>query len=381
MKNWLTWALIQGSNGCNILVGILLAHALSPSDFGRFATMAAFLALFAALLNPLINELAHCLSGFSGLSISALGKRSVLATLAGVLLSVATCFSMTDTWAERVVILIVLPFALVSWSWMTGVLIGRNNMALLARSQCVGALLRLLFVSTTLSLAPTLLNVALAYVISFFTMTLCALPSTRGLRPSEESMWTTNWGLVFGFFLLAAPFSIDQPLIQLWFPEASGNYAAIMTYAKSIMILSSPALTIAYSSTLQHRETRLSPMTITKLSAVVICLAGFFWLLRSSLFPLLLGPQYVELQSQVGYALLAISFHVIVYAVAQVQLISGSPWLVAALALPPIAQTLYLKTLSTPSITTLCCLSLVVFTIQLVVVLTATTFLSRERNP
>ncbi len=380
MRNWLVWTLIQGANACNIITGILIAHALTPDDFGRFATMAASLTILAALLNPLINELAHSVSQVGGISYHALGTRSLWTGLAGITMAMATCLSITRTWTEQLTMLLVLPLSMISWSWMTGILIGKNEMPLLAKAQSVGALFRLVVVGAVLTVSPALSYLALAYVISFVAMTLSAAPAVRSLQPASQDLWKTNWGLVVGFFLLAAPFSLDQPIVQLWFPALSGNYAAVMTYAKSIMLLSSPALTIAYSSALQRRATRISPAAFVKLVLSVAGVAGFFWLSRPLFFPLLLGPRYLDLLPMVGYALLAISFHVISYALAQVQLAGRALRLIVVLSIAPITQALCLKALSAPTLEDLCMVSVVVFAVQLCVVLCVSVLPSRASH-
>lgn len=381
MRNWLPWTLIQGSNACNVLVGVLLARALSPEDFGRFATMSACLAICTALLNPLINELAHSISQSSGLSCKALARRTAWVGIGGMLLSLGTCYAITTTPLERFMVLIALPLSVVSWSWMMGFLIGRDNMRLLGIAQGVGALLRLLIVLVVAAVSPTLLGIAAAYVSSFMLMAVVASPATRGELRSGEGAWRTNWRLVVGFFLLAAPFSLDQPLIQLWFPLVSGSYAAIMTYAKSIMLLASPGLTVAYGSALLRRESRVSPIALTKLCAFVAVIGGFFWLFRSLLFPLLLGPLYVDLIPFVGYTVVAIGCHVIAYAIAQVQLARGSTGLMVALAIPPTFQALCLSALSAPSLSDLSALALGVFSVQVGIALSYDIFSRKMRRP
>jgi O-antigen/teichoic acid export membrane protein len=380
VKNWLAWTLIQGSNACNILVGILLARALAPYDFGRFATMTASLTIFTALLNPLINELAHVIASPAGIPRGALTKRTVWVSLGGILLSVATCASITGDWFDRVVILLALPLSMVGWSWMNGILIGKNEMLLLGRAQSVGALLRILIVCAVIAFSPTLFGVAIAYIVSFIVMALVVIPFAGGIRWTVDGEWNTNWSLVIGFFLLAAPFSLDQPLIQLWFPSMSGEYAAVMTYAKSIMLLASPALTMAYSSALQRHDPRASMSTFLKLSLFVAGAAGFFWLCSPIFFPLLLGPQYVNLLPLIGYAVVAISCHVISYAVAQVSLAHRPGWFVAILGLPLVTQTLYLRTLVSPSLTDLLGVSIAVFALQLAVCLGYQMLLSRVQK-
>ncbi len=367
MKNWLAWTLIQGSNACNILVGILLARALAPNDFGRFATMTASLTIFTALLNPLINELAHTVASPSGVPRGALAKRTAWVSAGGIALSIATCAAITSTWLDNIVILLALPLSMVAWSWVNGVVIGRNEMMLLGRAQSLGALVRILIVCAVVAFAPSLVGVAIAYFVSFFVMALVAIPTARNIRCVHDGAWNTNWSLVIGFFLLAAPFSLDQPLIQLWFPTMSGEYAAVMTYAKSIMLLASPALTIAYSSALQRPSSRMSFSAFLKLVVFVLGAAGFFWLCRSILFPLLLGPQYVGLIPYLGHAIVAISCHVLAYALAQVQLAHRPGWLVVVLALPLAIQAVSLQALSTPSLSDLLAIAISVFALQLAI--------------
>jgi len=251
---------------------------------------------------------------------------------------------------------------------MTGFLIGRDNMRLLGIAQGFGALLRLALVLVVAAVSPTLLVIAAAYVSSFLLMALVATPAARGARLRDEEASQTNWRLVVGFFLLAAPFSLDQPLIQRWFPQTSGGYAAIMTYAKSIMLLASPGLTMAYGSTLQRRESHVPLVILARLCAFTVAIGGFFWLFRSLLFPLLLGPRYVDLIPFVGYTVVAIGCHVVAYAIAQIQLTSGSTWLIVALAIPPVIQALCLGALSAPSLSDLSAVALCVFAVQVGVV-------------
>lgn len=365
MRNWLAWTLIQGSNACNILVGILLARALIPSDFGRFATMTASLAIFTALLNPLINEIAHIVSSPADIPRGALTRRTIWVSLGGIVLSIATCASITGNWIEQIAILLALPLSMVAWSWMNGILIGRNEMLLLGRAQSLGALLRILIVCAVVAFSPSLFGVAIAYVVSFAVMALVVIPSAREIRWTADGTWNTNWSLVIGFFLLAAPFSLDQTLIQLWFPSMSGEYAAVMTYAKSIMLLASPALTMAYSSALQRHDQSVSLSTFLKLSLFVVGAGGFFWLCRPIFFPLLLGPQYVKLIPFIGYAVVAISCHVISYGVAQVRLARRPGLFVGFLGLPLLLQALSLWALSSPSLTDLIVITMAVFGCQL----------------
>lgn len=369
MNNWLAWILIQGSNACNILVGIVLARALTPTDFGRFATMTASLTIFTALLNPLINELAHAISSSSGIPRRAFLKRTMWVGVGGVTLSVITCASITTTWLDQLVILLALPLSMIAWSWMNGVVIGRGEMLLLGRAQGLGALSRILIVCAVVSLAPSLVGIAAAYVMSFVVMALVVVPCARRSNYAQDGAWNTNWSLVVGFFLLAAPFSIDQPLIQLWFPAMSGDYAAIMTYAKSIMLLASPALTIAYSSALQRSSCQMCSSSFVKLLLFVVATAGFFWLCRDILFPLLLGPQYVSLLPHIGYAIVAISCHVLAYGVAQARLARRPGGFVALLALPLVIQALALRALSNPSPSDLVGVAVSVFALQLAICL------------
>jgi hypothetical protein len=185
--------------------------------------------------------------------------------------------------------------------------------------------------------------------------------------------WETHWGILGGFFCLALPFSLDQPIIQARFPDSSGEYAAVMTYAKSLLFVVGPGLTVAYSSALQARHSvalhRLSLRALILFTLATVVAGTVLWAALPILFPLLLGQQYLRLMPSAPTALVAIGFHVIGHAVIQVAVVACRWWMSLILVLPALLQGVWLFLLQNPSIDELVLVNLWTFGVQLVIAL------------
>jgi O-antigen/teichoic acid export membrane protein len=377
----LAWGLSQAANALNVLAGIIIARTVSPTDFGRFATLSAALAIMTAVLNPLINEIAERFAIHRAIAPKAILSRSLLAIVICCTIARFSCASIVNARYEAALVYLLIPTALVGHSWITGVLYGLHRMITASALLCASSLLRIfILVLALFAFNAPFLGTSLSY-LAYFIVTIAASGYllTKEMVHSTEVVWRTNWRLICGFFLLALPFSVDQPIIQRLFPESSADYAALMTYAKSLVLLASPALTLVYSAELQrsaakHTTQRSSMKFTTSLSitAGLVCsLALVLWILRPFLFPLLLGAKYLHVIPYLGLALIGMALYVIAYFLIQRLLISCKGWLLIALATPPLAQCILLTTQNTPSITRLTSISIVVFTIQCSIALIA----------
>lgn len=377
----LAWSLSQAATALNVLAGIIIARTVSPTEFGRFATLSAALAIMTAVLNPLINEIAERFATHRAIAPKALLSRSLLAILLCCSIAKLSCTAIVNSNLEAALVYLFIPTALVAHSWITGVLYGLHKMITAAALLCAASALRIAVLALALfAFSAQFLGVSLSYFAYFIvTIATSRYLLTREMVQSTEVLWRTNWRLICGFFLLALPFSVDQPIIQRLFPESSADYAALMTYAKSLVLLASPALTLVYSAELQRNAGKLATSNLPRkfmrslaiTTGLVSSLALMLWVLRPFLFPILLGSKYLHVTPNLGLALIAMALYVIAYFLIQRILIACQVWLLIALAIPPLAQSILLTTQNTPSISHLTSISIVVFTIQCLIALIA----------
>jgi hypothetical protein len=344
----------------------------SPYEFARFATLSAALAMMAAIINPLVNELAQRVSVYRGISTHSLRTRAASGVGMSVLIALCACAHIVDTPLEAFSIYVLLPILFVAHSGILGVLSGLHRMTASGCALLASSTIRLVILVPFLLWAPTLLGVSLAYVGSFITtIALARMLTSKHLQPTTAAEWNTNWALVAGFFLLTLPFSLDQPIIQALFTETAAEYAALMTYAKSVMLLATPALMIAYSSALQtHKEAANTSRSIRPIATVVglaSTLSFLLWIVSPWLFPLLLGPKYTHVIPWLGITLIAMTLHVISYFLIQQLLLTSSFLLSACLLLPSLVQALLLGTRTSPTLEDLAYVSVSVFALQLLI--------------
>jgi O-antigen/teichoic acid export membrane protein len=365
------WALIQGGNALSIVCGILIARTVSPYEFARFATLSAALAIMTSFLNPLINELAHRVAATRAIHPNALIKRTAYSSAICMAIATTACLSIVRQPLEIFLVCIAIPLSLVGHSWIFAILSGLHRMIAYGWTLVASSVVRLGILIPFLITTPHLAGFAWSYLAGFVvTVLLARICLGPRLQHETTDGWSTNWVLLLGFFLLALPFSLDQPIIQLLFPDRAADYAAVMTYGKSVMLLASPALAIAYSSALQVGKSSPSSMRSLPPIVVVVLLATLFafalWVIHPWLFPLLLGTQYLHAMSQLSIALPAMALYVVSHYLLQILLISSRWWICILLVIPSLLQILLFARLSEPTITQLMSVSLCVFAVQFV---------------
>ena len=324
-----------------------------------------------SILNPLINEIAQRVANSRGIHAASLLRRTVYAIVVAALVAILSSASIVETPLEAFIIYLALPLTIVGHSWVIGALSGLHRMTVQGATLVASASARIVILVPFLIYAPSLLGIAWSYVACFTLTTLLAWPLLgKHLKLSDQTPWTTNWGLITGFFLLALPFSLDQTLIQALHPALSGDYGALMTYAKSVMLVAAPALTIAYSSAVQHNSTkkgtRAHLIMATTVATLAFTLALALWLVHPYLFPLLLGPKYPTVMPHLGVALAAVALHVISYYLTQLLLLTSRFWLCMLLALPIILEVYFLTASEINSVADCAWIALYVFTLQFV---------------
>jgi hypothetical protein len=371
MNTIFAWGLSQSANALNVIAGIIIAHIVSPYEFSRFATLSAAIAIMSAVLNPIVNEIAHRVARNRVVEISAMRSRTIFAVIACCLISICACASIVTNPLEAILVYLLIPLFLVWQSWITGFFYGLHRMVAVGAVLCAGSILRLATLVGLLSLGVIFGGISLSYLVGFIgSIALSQRLLVNYLQSTSSDNWATNWRLLCGFFLLALPFSIDQPIVQAIFPELSAEYAALMTYARSVMLLASPALTIVYSALIQHQSTQKKTAPTGLLPSLAIAavlalgLALTLWLCHPLLFPLLLGAKYTHLTPNLAPALTGMALCVISYFLVQRLLLSCSWWLCAALLLPLILQGTLFASFSKPSISQLTSVSVLTFWLQ-----------------
>ena len=368
MRNIILWLLIQSATALNIVSGIIVARVLEPQEFGRFATMSAALIMTTSILNPLINELAHLVARERSINMPALVRRTLHAALVCSVVSLLACLSIASSARQALVVALVIPVSLIAQSWATAVLTGLNHMVVLGVAQLFGAIAKVGLIMAFTTASTTWLEVSWAYIAGFVLTALVAGFYASSIPRQTTTSWVINWDIVSGFFLLALPFSLDQALVQRWFPNSSGPYAALMTYAKSVMLLAAPALTIAYSSALRISVSSHAYLKQLRFfAALSFGIVGALWIFQPFLFPLLLGSQYGMVTDYVPIALIAIGLHVCAYSIAQLVILRNQRWFSLALLAPISLQTLYLWTLENPSLRALALTNVFTFAAQLAI--------------
>jgi hypothetical protein len=365
------WFLIQGANALSIACGILIAHSASPFEFARFATLSAALAIMTSFLNPLINELAHRIAGSRALQPAALLRRTAYSAVVCAGIAAATCKPIVSSPLEALLLCFALPLSLVGHSWVFAMLSGLHRMIAYGWTMLTGSVIRICVLIPFLLADPHLTGFAWSYLAGFITTLILARPLLRShVGETPDTAWGTNWVLLVGFFLLALPFSLDQPLIQALFPEMAADYAAVMTYSKSVMLLASPALAIAYSSALQVDYGSASGARRLRLALTVAGLATTFafvlWGIHPWLFPILLGPKYLHVMPMLVTTLPAIALYVVSYYLLQVLLITARWWICGLLLIPSLLQVILLATTKSPQLSQLVHISVAVFGIQFI---------------
>lgn len=378
MHSLLAWGLSQGANALNIIAGILVAHTASPYDFGRFATLSASIAIMTAVLNPMINEIAQRIAPLRGISLQSLTTRTLFAATLCCAIAIAACTSIVSSPFEGLIIYLLIPISLIGYSWATGILYGLHHMVTFGGLACMAGLIRIATLSVLMYLGATFIGITVSYLASFLIMTVASFFLLKEvLHSGSNTEWTTNWPLLCGFLLLALPFSIDQPIVQGRFSETSADYAALMTYARSVMLLASPALTLVYSASLQPNQTHRKQHPKWRIPAFIIAailalsLAFTLWLVYPLLFPLLLGSKYVHVTPHLALALSGMALYVLSYFLIQRMLVSCKWWLCALLAIPPLVQASLLSWQTTPTLFHLTLISVAIFILQFVIAIAA----------
>lgn len=375
VKNLFAWTLIQGTNATNIMTGVLIAHVLSPFEFGRFATMAASLTMMTAILNPLMNEIAHFIARSGTIHLASLKRRTIAGVIICCGISFFACRPIAFTSLDRLLLFGILPITLIGANWIVAILMGLHRMRVVGGAQLGGALAKLLLLAVVLLYAPTLTPIAWANAATFVVVVGLGVKALGPLRYSDGENWEMHWGILLGFFFLSLPFSLDQVLVQLKFPHLSGDYAAIMTYAKSVMFIASPALTLAYTSAIHKVTNKNEQLQRVKILVLflIFCapLAIVFWFAHPFLFPLLLGPQYTNVMTHVGTALLAITLHAVAFSVIQLYVRSARWGFTTLLLAPVLVQSIGFLSLQSPSIARLLQIGVWTFSIQIILALGA----------
>ena len=383
MKNAKAWVLIQIASVFNVLVGVVAAHSLTNDQFGKFATVLASIAIIVSVLNPLINEISRVVSVYGFLSSKLINKLTSTCCIIAVGISAVCCLPMVENLAQSVILLILIPTFLVISSWFSGVLIGLNQFVEAGLLQIAGAFSRLGALLIGLIFLPNFITASFAYVIGFFVTICYGIKLTWNNLKIDNELININYVVVVGFFLLALPFSLDQVLVQWLYPQISGEYAAIMTYSKIIMLASAPALTIAYGSAVQVDPKNFSFINFTKstikIAAVTFLLVGVFWLLAPWCFTLLLGTQYKSLIPNLYLGLVSIGLHVVSYMIFQTLVLHAKWWLIPVLGIIPAAQVLGILFFAQSDIDNLLYVSFFVFAAQLVLALIASFLIANRR--
>jgi len=388
MQSLLAWGLAQGANALNIIAGVIVAHLASPNDFARFATLAAALAIISAALNPMINEIAQRVSVHRDVTLLALKSRSYIAVCAAILISFSACASIVSSGLDALVIYLLIPVAFVAQSWVLGILYGLHWMVAAGAVLCIAGLARVATLGALIYMGTAFTGATVSYLIYFLITVLCAPYLLSGhIKKSGETSWGTNWRLIIGFFLLSLPFSVDQPIVQALFTDISADYAALMTYARSVMLLASPALTIVYSASLQrysggNTPTKSAPFllkTITITATLAFGLAATLWTVHPFLFPILLGDKYIHVTQYLDVALLSMALHVISFYLVLQIISSCSAILCGALAIPPLFQCFILSALQSPDIYRVTQVNLITFTLQVLISIWANFLQERGR--
>jgi hypothetical protein len=386
MNALLAWSLSQGANVLNVIAGIIVAHLVSPYEFGRFATLSAAIAIMSAVVNPMINEIAQRVALRGAIETAALRSRTTFAVAICFLIGVCACASIITSAFEAFVVCALIPIFLVQHSWATGFFYGLHRMVAFGAVLCVGGVCRVATLLGLIYLGAIFSGISLCYLVSFLlTIVAARYLLAEHTRSTSGETWDTNWKLLCGFFLLALPFSVDQPIVQAILPDVSADYAALMTYSRSVMLLASPALTLVYSASLQARThaehttpTILrSPLVIASVLAAALAFA--LWLAHPTLFPLLLGTKYSHVTPHLAPALLGMTLYVISYFLIQRMLLSCKWWLCGALTIPPIVQGSLLATQTSANISRLVVVSVVTFALQCTIALLATSI--HQRGP
>jgi len=371
MNALLAWVLIQGSNALNIIAGIIVAHLVAPYDFGRFATLSAAITIMTAVLNPMINELAQKVAAHRIIERNALRSRTLIATLTCCIISFFACTSIVTTTFEAIIVYILIPIVLVGQGWVCGILYGLHRMVTAGAVLCASGVLRVVTLVGLLYAWDAFSGISLSYLAGFLFTVIASFLFLGGTTGNGlETKWVTNWKLLCGFFVLALPFSVDQPIVQALFPNSSADYAALMTYARSVMFLASPALTLSYTASLQRESPsngqsssqRIAPLVTTV--GLTSTLALVLWIVHPVLFPLLLGKGYVHVTPHLAMALLGMMLYVISYFLVQRMLLACSWWLCGALIIPLLIQALLLASQESPTISHLTVISVVTFAVQ-----------------
>jgi hypothetical protein len=384
----IAWMLAQGANLANVLASVIVAHLASAHDFSRFATLSAALAIMTAALNPLINEIAHHVAQKRLISRSILRSRSYLAASVCLTLSFASCRSITSSSFDALLVYLLIPLALIAQSWSCGILSGLHRMVTLSSVMCLGGALRLIILSSAIGLGYPFKGVTLSYLTSFIAVLLATSYLTKDIIRGRDrndggnNKLDSNWVLVSGFLLLALPFSLDQPIIQATNSAIAADYAALMTYAKSVMLLAGPAIALIYSAAVQPSAKIKSShikgdiKRIATSLAIASTLAAILWLIHPLLFPLLLGAKYLHVSSELGLALSGMALYVVSYLIIQRLLLSSSWLLCLALGVPVILQSALLVLVSrgSTSLSVLTAVSFITFAVQFVISLSAALF-------
>lgn len=374
MNALFAWSLSQGANALNLAAGVIVAHFASPYEFARFATLSATLAIMSAVLNPMINEIAQRVALHRAIELSALRMRTLCAFGACLIIGGCACRSIVLNGFEAVMVYGLIPISLVGHSWATASFYGLNRMISSGAVQCIGSALKVGILLGLLSQGLTLGGIGFSYFASFLITIVTARFLFKGQTVMAlEEAWVINWRLIIGLFLLSLPFSLDQPIVHARLPDISADYAALMTYSKTVMLLASPALALVFSSSLQksrsvqHRTTIRQPRPLVIATVLTSILAFTLWTTYPLLFPLLLGKQYYHVTPYLTLSLLSLCLCVLSHFVIQGILLSCRWSFCLMLSVPPVLQTWLLFSLRQPSISNLVTISVTTFFLQFLI--------------
>jgi hypothetical protein len=314
----LSWIFLQFATLLNLLVVLIAARHLDKTNFGNFTTAVASLTLILSLLNPIANEYSRIVAKSKTVPIKILIRLIFISLLFGIpIFILANRFSWIGN-INLYLYSILICLSLSLSTFISSIFIGLNLINIHSIAQSVGALFKIQFIFLVAIFIYEFRYFVDSYFIGYITTIIISLFYIKNFKLDGNFKEKIFISKIIGFFLLASIFSIDQILVQNYYPNFSGTYAGITTYTKSIFLVSASFLTISFSNGLQTTNRKnFIISTIIKFLCFSLLLASTICLLSPILMPLILGVSYKELTSLVFIPSVTIAIYIMSYSTLQ----------------------------------------------------------------
>ena len=340
-------------NVLNYAYVLLALHYLSKEEFGAFNALVGMLTLATIAANPLQLQVTKTVALTDGpllrkhlAGVLAGTLKLVLVALLAVALASTQLGSLLNVPADAVILVGVVSAVSVLATLAVGISSGLRALSFQAALGIAASITKFLCAFSLFEvgfklgagLAGYFAGFALTVAVTWYMLRNWERP--RKILEQRESSGDSVVVLVFSYLFIAAPFNLDQILVQILNSEISGDYAALVTLGKLAFFASIPFQLVLYSYLANSRNAQQqlrflwAGLALTLGSALVLTV--ILWFGGRALVGLLLAPGYANVADWVGVYSLGVCGYVFANAVVSLAIVRGD----ARILVPTVAATI-----------------------------------------